>query len=575
MTLRPPSPAASLLALPWLVLAACTAPGSGTVGDDDADPSGGDDDGHAGEVAPSPPPQPPGAGFAEVRVDPVADPVLSPGATVGVLAAVAQGSRADAWDARILLGDGASVAISPRAPLPPGGIVEARWDLAGPDGEPVAPGTYTLETRLWRGAERVASWSAQVRSVRLGPVSVALRAAGDGGAMEVPLLYHRTGGVRRNYYTIPEEQAEWSLPAPGPGESDLDAAPGQPRTAPEPWTDLESPPVDGDGVPLATGASLPAAFVAGSRVVAEVVLGATALHGEEVVPAGVPADGLPLRVVATGFSPSEPVGEGSPAVLESLASPAPLVGRYPQDLALRFEWLGEDGTWHPVPGQAEVALVVYGTAGPSTAGDGAAAPGPYDAWVQVVDEVAGWVGGATADPTEVAALVQRGVLYDSGLVYDTRSGASSYTSYSGGDWERSRFDLGDYLRRADGEVVNCSDCASIVATYANMMGCDLEYLIVGWDFDLNFIRAVGVEDFTEFPFGAPYGGGFSYHAVTSPDSGGTIYDGTLAIDGDADPMSAPSVETPPDGVDGEWYLWALSSEWDSIGYVYEARTSID
>ena len=64
----------------------------------------------------------------EVRIDPVADPVLSPGATVGVQAAVAEDSRADAWDARILFDDGRSVPISPRAPVPAGGIVQSPLD---------------------------------------------------------------------------------------------------------------------------------------------------------------------------------------------------------------------------------------------------------------------------------------------------------------------------------------------------------------------------------------------------------------------------------------------------------------
>jgi len=107
-----------------------------------------------------------------------------------------------------------------------------------------------------------------------------------------------------------------------------------------------------------------------------------------------------------------------------------------------------------------------------------------------------------------------------------------------------------------------------------MAGCDVDYLILGWDFDLNFIRAIGTEAFTEYPFGEPWGGGFSYHAVTSPDGGATVYDATLAMDGDADPRSLPALETPPDGVDGGWYLWALSSEWDTIGFEYQARTQI-
>ena len=50
------------------------------------------------------------------------------------------------------------------------------------------------------------------------------------------------------------------------------------------------------------------------------------------------------------------------------------------------------------------------------------------------------------------------------------------------------------------------------------------------------------------------GCGFSYHAVTTPDDADTIYDATLALDGDGDPSGYPAEELLVQAISGDEYL---------------------
>ncbi|MGZ3473976.1 MAG: hypothetical protein ACXWUG_06380 [Polyangiales bacterium] len=111
--------------------------------------------------------------------------------------------------------------------------------------------------------------------------------------------------------------------------------------------------------------------------------------------------------------------------------------------------------------------------------------------------------------------------------------------------------------RAKGNIVNCTDCASILSTYANMVGVKLHYAIIGWNFGLNPIQGIGATS-----FGSPFDSGrmgFSYHAVTTPDATVTIDDATLALDGDSDPTTAPYTKLLVQDVAGTEYLTRLST----------------
>ncbi len=195
----------------------------------------------------------------------------------------------------------------------------------------------------------------------------------------------------------------------------------------------------------------------------------------------------------------------------------------------------------------------------------------YDPWVAAVDPALRALEG-TAPVREVAldALV-RWVFQDGGLAYDTQYGASAYTTYAGGNWSRANFDMTSFLSRKYGVIVNCTDCAGIIVAFGNMLGAHVDYAIIGSNFDLNYILAIGGSEYTHCPFG-PGGCGFSYHAVTTDTDNELIWDATLALDGDDDPGSAPHTELLVQSIPADEYLERLAKT--RAGYVYQSQGTL-
>ena len=172
---------------------------------------------------------------------------------------------------------------------------------------------------------------------------------------------------------------------------------------------------------------------------------------------------------------------------------------------------------------------------------------PYNAtntqlpWTEVLDRACMWAFGATSRDA-AAARVTRSVyeLGPSVVQYDCPG--NGYSNYSDGV-----FSCAAFLQRLAGGFglgiyVNCSDCATIVSTFANAVGCDLWQSrmgpLTGWDFDLNELLAIGSNVWMT----ACGWGSFSYHEVAwkgGCTANDPVWDGCLQVDGDADPASAP------------------------------------
>jgi hypothetical protein len=191
----------------------------------------------------------------------------------------------------------------------------------------------------------------------------------------------------------------------------------------------------------------------------------------------------------------------------------------------------------------ETALRVYVVLGPPTApwqslsgsGDDACVP-----WVPVLDVACAWASGAV-DVGEAARRITRAVfaLGDNRLRYDALVGAPHYTVLG-----VPRFLLAAFLDRlAGGEgagpLVNCSDCATIVSTFANLLGADLwqsKMGLVAPQFRLNPIRAIGSHTWSRV------WGGFSFHEVAWSGACGEqdrVFDACLEVDVDPNPMASP------------------------------------
>jgi hypothetical protein len=91
----------------------------------------------------------------------------------------------------------------------------------------------------------------------------------------------------------------------------------------------------------------------------------------------------------------------------------------------------------------------------------------------------------------------------------------------------------EFQERRYGSVINCSDAASIVSAYANMIGLDFRYRILTHrtadGFDLNYLQGIGSPMFTYSPFDSGRAS-FRYHAIVSSRDVRT-WDATLAVDG--------------------------------------------
>ncbi|MCR8558131.1 hypothetical protein KXD93_10775 [Mucilaginibacter sp. BJC16-A38] len=149
-------------------------------------------------------------------------------------------------------------------------------------------------------------------------------------------------------------------------------------------------------------------------------------------------------------------------------------------------------------------------------------------WTDVLDWVCIWAKGSkTADEVQAAittAIFQLGEALHPLIKYDTVTG-DSYYSYP--DFKCTAF-----LERLNGgfgrgQLVNCSDCATIVSSFTNILGCELWQSRMEKNFDLRTLRAIGTTNFA-----VPFNGKFSYHEVAWKDActvDTNVYDACLEL----------------------------------------------
>jgi hypothetical protein len=161
-------------------------------------------------------------------------------------------------------------------------------------------------------------------------------------------------------------------------------------------------------------------------------------------------------------------------------------------------------------------------------------------WTDVLDYACSWaIGAGTLD--DAGAGVTRGIynLGPSAVVYDCPGGGASHYT----DWSTGQFDCTSFLERVrggigNGQYVNCTDCATFVSTFANVLGCDLWQSQMGYDFALNELLAIGSTVWQT----ACNWGSFSYHEVAWKATclaSDAVFDGCLQVDGGPDPTTPP------------------------------------
>jgi hypothetical protein len=167
-------------------------------------------------------------------------------------------------------------------------------------------------------------------------------------------------------------------------------------------------------------------------------------------------------------------------------------------------------------------------------------------WAEVLEIACEWAKGAQ-DLVEAASMITKAVngLGGGKLTYDSLVGAPHYTVLGVPRFLCEAFI--DRLRGGPGAgpLVNCSDCATIVSTFANVLGCDLwqsKMGLVAPVFSLNPILGIGLNTFSTLQ------GGFGFHEVAWTGDCGeldTVYDACLQTDSDGDPTMEPHVASLP------------------------------
>ncbi|MBN8609511.1 MAG: hypothetical protein J0L92_02945 [Deltaproteobacteria bacterium] len=428
------------------------------------------------------------------------------------------------------------------------------WDGRGAGGTRVMPGTLEVEGQILDVAGTVLARAPdRVEVVRVGIDRIDL--SGETGARQ-PLLYRAMNGRRDGWFEMPVDFTPFAM-GPDDGEtasSALELPGGATRTIPGPWADLTSPPLEG-AVAEDDVYNLPTAWIAGSRIDYDVHLTSDL--------AGMEAGGSPTTMEVRIAPPSGLTITGDAtfrddATVRMSGTPVTAVDRYDVAHAFTFEARRPGGEWQPMPGAFSITLRMYGlVAAPVFARTSI----PHRAWVDVVDRITGWVDGASSDQDGVGAAIVDGVYNHSDLRYDTRAGASHYSDYLSG-WGGGSFEMQAFEERRYGPVINCSDAASIVSAYANMIGLDFRYRILTHRTDsgflLNYLQGIGSDAFRFSPFDSGRNS-FRYHAIVNSRDART-WDATLAVDGDGTPSSSPFTQLLVEGLDPMAYLTALSPE---------------
>jgi len=177
---------------------------------------------------------------------------------------------------------------------------------------------------------------------------------------------------------------------------------------------------------------------------------------------------------------------------------------------------------------------------------------PYNAantqlpWTEVLDYTCQWAAADTDVDTAAASVTADVYALGTTIIeYDCPGGGG--TRYASPDFNCTAF-----LERlgggaGNGRYVNCSDCATIVSTFANILGADLWQSRMGYSFDLNPILAIGSTTWQT----ACGWTSFSYHEVAWEGACTTdeeVFDACLQVDGDSDPTAPPHTAQLPTNI---------------------------
>ncbi len=336
----------------------------------------------------------------------------------------------------------------------------------------------------------------------------------------IPYIYYKSKPGRRDYIVISDTITHWRI---GGGNSIVDES-GNPLPMPSFWTSVDYPPFKYIG---RENYNIPAVYKIGDSVYIEaVVISNESIYvttGVDTMPVTPPVDTVQLKI---------------PIVLPER------IGIY--DYNIKFNFF--DAKKVKISGSFVTNHVFYNIFSEPVLLDSRAYGGspPYP-WLAVLAYDLQWCNGAM-NMREALADLRQALYYDMGLYYSSRN----YIHYDGPytNWERVYLHLGEFLDLENGNHLYCHDMALIFSAFAGNMGIALPELYLGIGFRTYPIRGVGHSGWTTYSWTA--------HGINSPDSGITVYDAVLNLDGDGDPSSSPHIDWDVIALPLDVYLRTLS-----------------
>ena len=438
------------------------------------------------------------------------------------------------------------------------------WDGLDDAGLFFDPGPTSLAITADCGDGEAVLFATEIAIVRLGIAAVNFQDDGDSTG-NVALAFHKQNLFEAHVSPV-GDRPEYHRGTAGALGGELDTDAGTPRPTVPTWADPDVP-------PWADGArdqhNVPAAYIAGHPVGATITLGAHAVSQARhiLVNAWGPSpDAIPpIRLLLDGTVVSEDLIHPGEPVSLSLDEASETMGKEIRHLVWTFEAAdGED--WTPIPGAIETTHTLYTLAGEPALLDGRdVGKAPPIPWIGVLEDTATIMEGVEATTPAVLDALRDYLFEHEYIIYDP--GVGAYTDFEGPYiyWTSITAQISSFLDRRSGLSLYCHSMSCTLSALAGNHGVFAEQLVLGVYFYTNLTRAAGTSGWQRWSFNS--------HSVVSPDEGETIWDSSIALDGDETPSTLPVDEIMPKGMDREEYFWRLT--YDEIDIVNQGLCYIE
>lgn len=246
-----------------------------------------------------------------------------------------------------------------------------------------------------------------------------------------------------------------------------------------------------------------------------------------------------VREHTVNFPPSIGDADGTaaptstPELFELIDPPAAVAEVGVQDVEWRWEYrIPPHGDWHQMATPTRHRL--YTVLDPPSAPWSQNPSSTQVPWVSALDYACYWAEGAQTKDEAARRITENVYALGPAVVqYDFPNGGA--THYSNRFFDLTAFL--DRLRggRGNGRYVNCTDCATIVSTFANLVGCDLWQSQMGYSFQVNPMQVIGSPTMSESI-------DFYYHEVAwngECTADYNLWDACLKVNYGANPTEAP------------------------------------